>query len=351
MAKKAEIIIRDSNNQEIDAFYSKTLTRRLNELPQGTEIKIGIKENNFAEQFVGDYVIKGLPNEPEEPHTCPVGQHWDDSLGKCIDDVVTHECPQGQHWDDAQQKCVDDIIVSTGTILYDSNTIGKWNDGTAKKVTDFDDRCPKPFVNGKGFEMHASGEPRLILDGHGVGTLEADSGHGRVYIDSVNYNAVTEYDLMFNDNIIDNHTCQTQSRHEEDGPPEHNDNGFGGVNYKIDRKEKLCGLKIEKYHEKEGENHIDGPEKKLPKDIELNQWVRVRLTTIPNEQEKTIYSKMEIDWNDGADFIKCIEHKYKNLEDYMVKKSDFENISYTWWRINNEETGSISIRNIVQTAL
>jgi hypothetical protein len=87
------------------------------------------------------------------------------------------------------------------------------------------------------------------------------------------------------------------------------------------------------------------------KDIEVNHWVRVRLTTISNEQQKSIFSKMEIDWKDGAGFIKCLEHKYTNLENYMVKKSDFENISYTWWRINNKDTGSISIRNIVQTAL
>jgi len=55
----------------------------------------------------------------------------------------------------------------TGTVLYDSNDIGKWNDGTAKTVKIFDDRLKKPFVNGKGFEMHASGDPRLILDGEG----------------------------------------------------------------------------------------------------------------------------------------------------------------------------------------
>jgi hypothetical protein len=35
----------------------------------------------------------------------------------------------------------------------------------------------------------------------------------------------------------------------------------------------------------------------------------------------------------------------------MVKKSDFEEISYTWWRVNHEKTGSISIRNIKQTAI
>jgi hypothetical protein len=241
----------------------------------------------------------------------------------------------------------------TGKVLYDSNDQGKWKfDGESKEITEFDKRFDPPFCNGKGIEMHASGKPRLILDGHGVGTLEADEGHGRFYLDSVNYNAVTEYDLRFNDDNIDNHTCQTQSRHQEEGPPEHNNNGFGGVNYVIDRKKNVCSLKIEPFHTKEkGEKHIEGPEKKLPKEIKLNKWVRVRLTTVSDEEEKTISSKMEIDWNDGDGFTKCVENKYKHLEDYMVKKSDFEKISYTWWRINNKKTGSISIRNIKQTAI
>jgi hypothetical protein len=113
MTKKVKILIRDTDNQEIDAFYSKTLTRRLNKLPQGTEIRIGIKENNFAEQFVGSYIVKGLPNEPPDPDPdCPTGQHFDETLGKCVEDV--QHCPPGQHWDAAIGKCIDDGELPTG---------------------------------------------------------------------------------------------------------------------------------------------------------------------------------------------------------------------------------------------
>ncbi|HEY7228247.1 MAG TPA: hypothetical protein VH481_08990 [Nitrososphaeraceae archaeon] len=230
-----------------------------------------------------------------------------------------------------------------GTVLYDSNVVGKWNDGTVKTVTTFDDRFPKPFVNGKGFEMHASGNPRLKLDGTGVGTLEADAGHGRVYIDSVNYNAITEYELRFNDDNIDNHTCQTQSRHQAGDPPQ---NRFGGVHHKIDRKNKVCGLKVEKFHN----DHIDGPEVALPKKIDVGQWVKVRLTDTPDQDEKSITVKMEIDF-DGSGFVKCVENKFKNLESYMVDKAKFQESSYTWFRLNNEATGSISIKNIKQTSI
>ena len=232
----------------------------------------------------------------------------------------------------------------TGSVLYDSNDIGKWNDGTAKTVKTFDDRFPKPFVNGKGFEMHASGDPRLILDGSGVGKLEADGGHGRLYIDSANYKAVTEYELRFDDDNIDNHTCQTQSRHQEGGE---GPNRFGGISHMIDRKKKKCGSKVEKFHNE----HIRGPEPDLPKDIDIGKWVKVRLTDIPNEEKKSISSKMEIDFNDGKGFVKCVEEEYKGLEDYMVDESSFNERSYTWFRVNNTKTGSISIRNIRQTSI
>jgi hypothetical protein len=239
----------------------------------------------------------------------------------------------------------------SGDVLYDSNEIGKWKfSGPEKIIKTFDDRFPKPFVNGKGLEMHASGNPVLTLDGTGVGTLEADPGHGRVYIDAVNYMAVTEYELRFNDNAIDNHTCQTQSRHEE-LPESQKENRFGGLHHMIDRKNKKCGLKVERFHN----DHLeDQPKKTLPKSIAIGQWVKVRLTDTPDQSAKTVNLKQEIDWNDGEGFIKTIEHKFTGLKDYMVNETKFKQISYTWFRINNKESnqkGSISIRNIIQTSI
>jgi hypothetical protein len=191
--------------------------------------------------------------------------------------------------------------------------------------------------------MAVRGKPKLKLDGAGVGTLEADKGHGRLYIDSVNYKAVTEYEQRFDDDKIDNHTYQTQSRHQEGGDcPKR----FGGVSHTIDRKKKKCGSKLEKFHNV----HIKGLEPKLPQDIDKGKWVKVKLTDIPNEEEKSICSKMEIDFNDGNGFVKCVEKKYTGLEDYMVDKASFQERSYTWFRVNNKKTDSISIRNIKQTS-
>jgi hypothetical protein len=189
--------------------------------------------------------------------------------------------------------------------------------------------------------MHASGSPRLRIEGNGVATLVSQPGHGRVYIDSVNYKAVTEYELRFNDTNIDNHTCQTMSRHQEGGA---GPNRFGGLSHEIDRAG--CGSKIENYHNV----HISGPDAKLPKPIAVGQWVKVRYTDIPDQASKSIQTKIEIDF-DGSGFVKCLEHKYTGLEDYMVDEATLRKISYTWLRVNNTKTGSVSFRNFKQTAL
>ena len=88
------------------------------------------------------------------------------------------------------------IDPTTGNVLYDS-TIGKWNKTIT--ITDADPDFPKPFVGGKGMELHASGNPTFKFDGTGVGTLEADGGHGRTYIDCNNNGSTLEYELRFND--------------------------------------------------------------------------------------------------------------------------------------------------------
>src|SRR5580765_721660 len=226
-------------------------------------------------------------------------------------------------------------------LLYDSNTMGKWNNGKARKTSDFDTELPKPYCDGKGFTCEASGKPRVEVDGKGVATLQADSGHGRFYVDSINYGAITEYELRFNDAIVDTHTNQTQSRHQEGGAET---NRFGGISHKIDRKTGEVGTKLEKFHNE----HISGKDVKLSEKIEVGQWIKVRNTDTPNQEKKTITVKIEIDFGKGEGYKKLLEHTYSNLEPYMVDKATFMKRSYTWFRINNLRTASISLRNIKQ---
>ena len=228
------------------------------------------------------------------------------------------------------------------TILYDSNVIGKWNQSPRViKSGDYDHLFRPPFCNGKGLAPHASGNPRFSINGQGVGTLQADAGHGRIYIDSVNYNAITDYFLRFNDNNIRNHTVQTQSRHQEGGA---NSNRFGGVNFEISREEMGASTKIELYHGT-GANHIDGPNVRLPKPIAVGQWVQIKASTFPNQAQRTIFVRLQINYGQG--FINLLQHTYR-VPDYAVYAPMYLQKSYTWYRVNNDRTGSISLMNVRQ---
>lgn len=50
--------------------------------------------------------------------------------------------------------------------------------------------------------------------------------------------------------------------------------------------------------------------KDFPKDIDIGKWVKVRLTGIPNEEEKSISSKMEIVFDDSKGIVKCVGGEY-----------------------------------------
>lgn len=221
-----------------------------------------------------------------------------------------------------------------GTI-YDSNINGKWNNNHERKVTDYDPDCPKPFVNGGGLEMHASGNPRCYIDGKGGCILEADAGHGRYYGDAINYEGVSEYSITFLDDVIDNHTHQVRSRHQEGGA---NENKFGGLNFKLSRSD--CGVKVELYHGS-GSNHINGPEPKLPKPIAVGQKVGVRCT-YRNNDSKSVAMKQEVDFGQG--FVETVKWIVQ-LPDYAMNKALYLQSSYFWMRINNTKTGKIKIEN------
>jgi len=67
MAKKAKLIVKDKDGNTLIIINSKNLRKILNKREQGDRVKIEIQENDFASQFVGDYIVKGLKDEPEEP--------------------------------------------------------------------------------------------------------------------------------------------------------------------------------------------------------------------------------------------------------------------------------------------
>lgn len=67
MTKKVEFIIEDENGKELKSFKSKNATKLFNKLKQGTDVKIFIQEDGMGKQFVGDYKVRGLDDEPLPP--------------------------------------------------------------------------------------------------------------------------------------------------------------------------------------------------------------------------------------------------------------------------------------------
>ena len=226
--------------------------------------------------------------------------------------------------------------IPQNNILWDSNIHGKWNNGVKRTVTDTEgDQSP----NGKGIFTAASGDPRLIIDGDGIAHLQADAGHGRIYIKATNFNSRLEYELKFEDENIDNTSFKMRSRHGEGGSGE---NRFGGAGGHISMKENNVGVKVEKFHNE----HESGKEVSLPKRIELNQWIKVALEVTSPPNTNSLTSKVEVDYNDGQGFREVVSQTLNNVPDYYIDESKFMEESYFWLRVNNEKTGQVAFRNV-----
>ena len=216
----------------------------------------------------------------------------------------------------------------SGKAAYDSNTNGGWNNGQARTVTGADGNIQP---DGKGLEMHASGDPTLIIDGQGTAILQCKPGHGRAYIFAKNYNGVLEEEIMFDANV-ENHTIQTRSRHQEggDGP-----NRFGGLSAKVSPVD--VGLKMERFHNE----HLADTEKKLANPLELGKWHTVRYTFSDTPDGKGIYQKLEVN---GQEVIS--QTTTEGIEPYFQDKAKFQENSYFWLRMNNTKAAKLGIRNV-----
>lgn len=335
MAKKIEVTITDKDDDIVTKFYTKNLTKVVNKLPAGTTLKVFFQENNFGKQFVGNYVTKSPPNQPEEPPviTCPDGQHVEN--GKCVPDVIPepdHSCPQGQHWDDAQAKCVPDdvepptcpagqhlengvcvpdVIVppppSTGS-LWNSNTNGKWNDGNKRTITT-KQNGQKP--NDKSIFVAASGSPKLVIDGDGVAHLVSGSGG------------------------VENISLKLLSRHQEGGDCS---NRGGGEGFSIDHSGWNC--KREKCHN----IHSSIGSGNVPKSVQDNKWHKVKFSL--KHEGSGIRLKGAIDYMDGAGFKEVMNKVDSNPDAWFMDKALNMKNSYIWIRLNNSDHGRIYIMAI-----
>jgi len=222
----------------------------------------------------------------------------------------------------------------TGDVLWDSNIHLKT--GQAYKITStYGDQKP----DGKGVFMAASGNPRLLVDADGTFHLEADAGHGRVYIKARNYNARMEGELMFEDNKIRNTTLRLRSRHNMGGDCL---NRFGGFGVTVEREEQLAETSTERCHNE----HSNTVKKPLAKHIEVGKWLKFKYSCWSSADKKSINQKLEYDYNDGQGFKTVLNESFTNVEPHMMDEAKMMEESYAWLRVNNESTGKVAYRNV-----
>jgi hypothetical protein len=225
--------------------------------------------------------------------------------------------------------------TTTGeTVLWDSNVHLKT--GKGYKITDtYGSQEP----NGKGVFMAASGSPRVLVNPDGQFFLEADAGHGRMYIKATNYNARMEGEIMFVDEAIRNSTWRLRSRHNEGGGEGNNFGGFGAT---CEREEQLAEYATEPYHNVH-ENDIKKP---LAKPIELNKWLKFKYSVQDSPDGKEVLFNTQYDYGDGKGWVTVLTGKHPNPKPYYMDKALYEKESYAWLRINNESTGKVAYRNV-----
>lgn len=233
------------------------------------------------------------------------------------------------------------IQVSSGPppppteVLWDSNVHLK----TGQKYT-INSTHGSQDINGKGVFMAASGSPRLIVEANGEFALEADSGHGRVYIQAQNYNARLEGEVKFNDNNIRNTTWRLRSRHNEGGDCS---NRFGGFGATCERADQLAEYATESCHN----NHENTIKKPLAKNIEVGKWLKFKYSVCNSPDNSRVLFKTEYDYNDGQGWVTVLSGSHDSPQDYYMAENDFlVKRSYAWLRINNESTGSVQYRNV-----
>ncbi|MGI0022239.1 MAG: PKD domain-containing protein, partial [Nitrososphaeraceae archaeon] len=222
-----------------------------------------------------------------------------------------HECGEQQHWDETLGRCVDDIVTpppEPETALWSSNTHGKWNDGIKRTITT---KQGGQTPNDKSIFVAASGNPKFVIDGDGVGHLVSGSGG------------------------VINLSIKGESRHQEgaDCPNRGGGEGIGIAHNAWDIKREKCH-NIHSSIDKGG----------LPKSLEDYKWYVARYTW--RHEGSGIRLIAEMDYNDGKGFVKFADTVDKSPDAWFMDKALNMKNSYVWLRLNNSAHGRIYIMAI-----
>jgi hypothetical protein len=223
-----------------------------------------------------------------------------------------------------------------GKPIYDSNKDGKWNDGNAREIgKDESDGDIGP--NGKGLFTAASGDPKFIIDGQGVGTLKTKPGFGRIYICVNNYNSLKELSFNIKSSSVDEMSLKSRSRHQAGGPCKNRFGGFGSTTSteEVDFKTESCH-----------NNHENGMTKALSKKLSLNTWYKTRyqVKDIQDNDNTVVQFTRWIDYDDGNGYVMVFQGTHPSPKDYYLDKAKFMEESMFWIRLNG--SGEIAIKDL-----
>jgi hypothetical protein len=309
LTRKAEVIIKDNADKELGKFQSKTLTKVLNKQSTGTPVKISIKENEFAEQFVGNYIVKGLKDEPEEPIP--------------VEPPVVEPPVVEPPIEPPVEPPVTPPVEPVAGLVYDSHVHSKLHDSKVRTL----DKEGSITPNGLGLECRASGSPKIQVNDDGTFSLICGTGHGRFYGYVLNYDATLEIKFAFwNEAPGQDLSLKMRSRHNEGGAET---NRFGGYGLSLDRGG--WGAKREDFHNV----HSQSQSGSLPVKVATKEYHTVRFTV--KDEGNTVVQLGEID---GKSFMKKVDTSPKP---YMTAKASFALQSYFWVR-SNIDSGSGEIR-------
>jgi len=215
----------------------------------------------------------------------------------------------------------------TGDVLYDSHIHSKLHDGQVRTI---DKSEGEITPNGLGIEMHASGNPRVVVNADGTFSLFGDAGFPRFYGYVCNYDATLEIEAAFWNDVGQDLSLKTRSRHNEGGACE---NRFGGYGLAVDRNG--YDAKREVCHNV----HDESQSGRLPTTPKTGEYFTIRWTV--KDQGTSVRQLGEMN---GQAFLNKVDSDPKP---YMVDKASFENQSYFWVRQNIDKgTGEIRIKSL-----
>jgi hypothetical protein len=228
---------------------------------------------------------------------------------------------------------------TNGTVLWDSNVNGHWDNGKNRVITSTHEFDPYD----KTTEVAAGSERRFEVRGDGTALLSGD--RARIYIHVNNYNAQMEISYIPNPSL-DTLSLRLRSRHNEPDPPENRFGGYG-VSVSLDEAEPSR----EEYHNV----HTSFPDLKLPHKMQNGKMYTLRYSVHDTADGKQVEMWLEIDYDNNGNFIEIGRWKDPKPLPYMLDKELYLKKSYVWVRVNaqHEEEGpkDVEIKKLIIRSL